>query len=65
MYSVRSHAVATFLIGIGYQPIDVEYQGLAPIFLFPDAAHDAMSLYQDAKTQLAVMAERRKRASAR
>jgi hypothetical protein len=63
MYAVRSHAVATFLIGVGHQPIDVEYQGLAPVFLFPEAAHSAMSVYQDAKALLAMMADRKKPAA--
>jgi hypothetical protein len=60
MYAVRSHALATFLIGIGHQPIDVEFQGTLPVYLFPDPAFHNIALYRDAKTLLETMVERKR-----
>jgi hypothetical protein len=65
MLIIRSHAVATFLIGVGHQPFDVEFHGLAPVFLFSDAAQEAMSLYRNAKELLDVMTDRRRSGGAR
>ena len=60
MFIVRSHAVATFMVGMGHEPLDVEFQGVAPIYLFREDAHDAMVSYNNAKLLLASMVERKK-----
>jgi hypothetical protein len=60
MFIVRSHAVATFIVGMGHEPLDVEFQGMLPIYIFRDDAHDAMTSYNNAKLVLASMVERKK-----
>ena len=60
MLIVRSHAVATFIVGMGYEPLDVEFQGTLPVYLFRDEAHAAMASYNHAKLVLASMVERKK-----
>jgi hypothetical protein len=57
MLIVRSHAVATFIIGKGHEPLDIEFHGTLPIYVFRDEAHDAMTSYNDAKLLLASMVE--------
>jgi len=52
MFPVRSFALATFVIALGYQPIDVEYQAATPVFLFPDEAQEGQPLYMQAKATL-------------
>jgi hypothetical protein len=59
MLIVRSHAVATFIVGMGHEPLDVEFQGMLPVYLFRDDAHSAMASYNDAKLLLASMLERK------
>ena len=60
MLIVRSHAVATFIVGLGHEPLDVEFQGTLPVYLFRDEAHAAMASYNHAKLVLASMVERKK-----
>ena len=57
MFIVRSHAVATFIIGKGHEPLDVEFQGPLPVYVFRDEAHGAMTSYNNAKLLLASMVE--------
>jgi len=57
MFIVRSHAVATFIIGMGHEPLDVEFQGALPVYVFRDEAHGAMTSYNNAKLILASMVE--------
>ena len=57
MFIVRSHAVATFIVGKGHEPLDVEFQGTLPIYVFRDEAHGAMTSYNNAKLLLASMVE--------
>jgi hypothetical protein len=57
MFIVRSHAVATFIVGMGYEPLDVEFQGTLPVYVFRDNAHGAMTSYNNAKLVLASMVE--------
>jgi hypothetical protein len=57
MFIVRSHAVATFIIGTGHEPLDVEFQGALPVYVFHDEAYSAMSSYNNAKLLLASMVE--------
>jgi hypothetical protein len=64
MFTVRSHALATFLIGVGRQPIDVEFHGALPVYLFPDTAYDDLPLYRAAKDLLDTMVERRRAVTA-
>jgi hypothetical protein len=60
MFIVRSHAVATFIVGLGHKPLDVEFQGMLPVYLFRDDAHGAMASYNDAKLLLASMVDSKK-----
>jgi hypothetical protein len=60
MFIVRSHAVATFIVGMGHEPLDVEFQGMLPVYLFRDDVHNAMASYNNAKLLLASMVERKK-----
>jgi hypothetical protein len=60
MFIVRSHAVATFIIGMGHEPLDVEFEGMLPVYVFRDDAHGAMASYNHAKLLLAAMVERKK-----
>jgi hypothetical protein len=60
MFIVRSHAVATFIVGKGHEPLDVEFQGMLPIYLFGDDAHGAMASYNNAKLLLASMVDSKK-----
>jgi hypothetical protein len=64
MIIVRSHAVATFIVGMGHEPLDVEFQGMLPVYVFRDDAHGAMTSYNDAKLVLASMVESKKRGGA-
>jgi hypothetical protein len=64
MLTVRSHAVATFIVGKGHEPLDVEFHGTLPVYFFRDDAHDAMTSYNTAKLFLASMVERKKLGSA-
>jgi hypothetical protein len=57
MFIVRSHAVATFIIGKGHEPLDVEFQGALPVYVFRDEAHGALTSYNSAKLLLAAMVE--------
>jgi len=57
MFIVRSHAVATFIVGMGHEPLDVEFQGTLPVYVFRDDAHGAMTSYNNAKLLLASMVE--------
>ena len=57
MLIVRSHAVATFIVGMGHEPLDVEFQGVLPVYVFRDDAHGAMTSYNNAKLLLASMVE--------
>jgi len=57
MLIVRSHAVATFIIGKGYEPLEVEFHGTLPVYVFRDEAHGAMTSYNNAKLLLASMVE--------
>jgi len=57
MFIVRSHAVATYIIGQGHEPLDVEFHGTLPIYVFRDEAHGAMTSYNHAKLLLASMVE--------
>jgi hypothetical protein len=57
MFIVRSHAVATFIVGTGHEPLDVEFQGTLPVYIFRDDAHGAMTSYNNAKLVLASMVE--------
>jgi hypothetical protein len=59
MFIVRSHAVATFLVGMGHEPLDVEFQGMLPVYIFRDDAHGVMASYNNAKLLLASMVERK------
>jgi hypothetical protein len=65
LFIVRSHAVATFIVGKGHEPLDVDLQGMAPVYLFRDDAHDAMVSYNNAKLVLASMVERKERGGAK
>ena len=60
MLIVRSHAVATFIVGLGHEPLDVEFQGTLPVYIFRDEARGAMASYNHAKLVLASMVERKK-----
>jgi hypothetical protein len=60
MFIVRSHAVATFIVGMGHEPLDVEFQGTLPVYVFRDDAHGAMTSYNSAKLLLASMVESKK-----
>jgi hypothetical protein len=60
MFIVRSHAVAAFIVGMGHEPLDVEFQGALPVYVFRDEAHGAMTSYNDAKLLLASMVESRR-----
>ena len=57
MFIVRSHAVATFIVGKGHEPLDVEFQGTLPIYVFRDEAHGAMTSYNNAKLLLASLVD--------
>ena len=57
MFIVRSHALATFIVGKGHEPLDVEFQGALPVYVFRDEAHGAMTSYNTAKLLLASMVE--------
>jgi hypothetical protein len=60
MFIVRSYAVAAFIVGTGHEPLDVEFQGMLPIYIFNDEAHGAMTAYNNAKLLLASMVENKK-----
>jgi hypothetical protein len=60
MFIVRSHALATFIIGRGHEPLDVEFQGMSPVYLFRDDAQAAVVSYDNAKVLLAAMVERKR-----
>jgi hypothetical protein len=57
MLSVRTHAVACFVVGQGHIPVGVEYHGPYPVYIFRDDAHTAMKKYADARQLLAVLVE--------
>ena len=57
MFIVRSHAVATYIIGQGHEPLDVEFHGTLPIYVFRDEAHGAMASYNNAKLLLAALVD--------
>ena len=57
MFIVRSHAVATYIIGKGHEPLDVEFHGALPVYVFRDEAHGAMTEYNNAKLLLASIVE--------
>ena len=57
MFIVRSHAVATFIVGKGHEPLDVEFQGTLPVYVFRDEAHGAMASYNNAKLLLAALVD--------
>ena len=59
MLIVRSHAVATFIVGLGHEPLDVEFQGTLPVYIFRDEARGAMASYNHAKLVLASMVDRK------
>jgi hypothetical protein len=59
MFIVRSHAVATFFIGVGHEPIDVEFHGALPVYVFHDAAYAEMARYRAAKDLLDKMVDRK------
>jgi hypothetical protein len=65
MYAIRSFAVATFLIGLGHEPLDVEFSGYTPVYLFRDAARVDLPRYMDVKQQLDTMVERKRLGGAR
>jgi hypothetical protein len=65
MFIVRSHAVATFIVGMGHEPLDVEFQGMLPVYIFRDNAHAVMLSYNNAKLVLASMVESKKPVGAR
>jgi len=65
MFVVRSHAVATFIVGTGHEPLDVEFQGMLPVYVFSDDAHGAVASYNNAKLVLASLVERKKQEGAR
>jgi hypothetical protein len=65
MFIVRSHAVATFIVGMGHKPLDVEFQGMLPVYIFCDDAHGAMTSYNNAKLVLTSMVESKKPEGAR
>jgi len=65
MFIVRSHAVATFIVGMGHEPLDVVFQGMAPVYLFRDDAHGAMLSYNNAKLLLASKVESKKHGGAK
>jgi hypothetical protein len=65
MFIVRSHAVATFIVGTGHDPVDVEFDGAVPVYVFRDEAHNAITSYNNAKLLLASMVERKKPGDAR
>jgi len=65
MFIVRSHAVATYIIGQGHEPLDVEFHGTLPIYVFRDEAHGAMTSYNHAKLLLASMVESKRPGAAR
>jgi hypothetical protein len=65
MYAIRSFAVATFLIGLGHEPLDVEFNGYTPVYLFRDDAHADLPRYNDAKQRLDMMIERKRPGGAR
>jgi len=65
MLIVRSHAVATFIVGMGHEPLDVEFQGMSPVYVFRDDAHGAMASYNNAKLLLASMVESKKSGGAK
>ena len=65
MFIVRSHAVATFIVGTGHEPVDVELDGTVPVYVFRDEAHNAITSYNNAKLLLASMVERKKPGGAR
>jgi hypothetical protein len=60
MFIIRSHAVATFIIGQGHEPLDVEFQGTLPVYVFRDAAHGTLTSYNNARLLLASMVENKK-----
>ena len=60
MLIVRSHAVATFIVGMGHEPLDVEFHGTLPVYVFRDDAHGAMTSYNNAKVLLASKVESKK-----
>ena len=57
MFIVRSHAVATFIVGKGHEPLDIEFQGSLPVYVFRDEAHGAMTAYNNAKLILAFLVD--------
>jgi hypothetical protein len=57
LFTVRSHAVATFIVGMGHEPLDVEFSGPLPVYVFRDDAYRAMTSYNNAKLLLASMVE--------
>ena len=38
MLSIRTHAVACFVVGQGHVPVGVEYHGPHPVYIFHDEA---------------------------
>ena len=57
MLSIRTHAVACFVVGQGHVPVGVEYHGPQPVYIFYDEAHTAMKKYADARQLLADLVE--------
>ena len=58
MLSIRTHAVACFVVGQGHVPVGVEYHGPHPVYIFHDEAQSAMKKYADARQLLADLVER-------
>jgi hypothetical protein len=57
MLSIRTHAVACFVVGQGHTPVGVEYHGPHPVYIFNDDARAAMKKYADARQLLADLVE--------
>jgi hypothetical protein len=57
MLSIRTHAVACFVVGQGHVPVGVEYHGPHPVYIFHDEAQPAMKKYADARQLLAELVE--------
>jgi hypothetical protein len=60
MFIVCPHAVATFIVGKGYDPLDVEFRGMSPVYLFRDDAQAVIASYNNAKLLLAAMVEHKR-----
>jgi hypothetical protein len=63
MFAVYSRAVATFLIGLGRQPVDVDFRAAIPVYIFADAAHADLVHYRAANERLDTMVKRKRAVS--